>query len=369
MNLLIIGNGFDIAHGLPTRYAEFLNFANATLNEKDNKKYLFDFDIETIQKAKRLSAMNIWRSYLSNLTNLSKPNGNWIDFEEEILQVIKRLNVLITFRKEKGENDYVHNKHRNEIDYLYDILEKCNNEEKYVELLGDETLEDFTGFKIRILNDLNRLVKCLELYLHDLMGRYEFKEAIKDIPIDFEFDGVLNFNYTDTFEKLYKAEKIVYVHGRAREDEETDMILGIDEYLDDDTKNQDIECIEFKKYFQRIFKKTGNQYKKWLASIEEKAKYFSNYNFYNYVFIYGHSLGYSDREILKEFFDAKRTKITIFYHNEEAHKRYIANLVRIIGQDDVIRRVYGHNPTIIFEEQDKNLPIHRLAESMDNPHA
>lgn len=25
MNILVIGNGFDLAHGLPTKYGEFLN--------------------------------------------------------------------------------------------------------------------------------------------------------------------------------------------------------------------------------------------------------------------------------------------------------------------------------------------------------
>lgn len=28
MNILVIGNGFDIAHGLPTSYQEFLRFAS-----------------------------------------------------------------------------------------------------------------------------------------------------------------------------------------------------------------------------------------------------------------------------------------------------------------------------------------------------
>ena len=26
MNILIVGNGFDLAHGLPTKYADFLKF-------------------------------------------------------------------------------------------------------------------------------------------------------------------------------------------------------------------------------------------------------------------------------------------------------------------------------------------------------
>lgn len=28
MNILIIGNGFDLAHGLPTSYDDFLNLSN-----------------------------------------------------------------------------------------------------------------------------------------------------------------------------------------------------------------------------------------------------------------------------------------------------------------------------------------------------
>ena len=28
MNLLIVGNGFDLAHGLPTSYTDFLKFVN-----------------------------------------------------------------------------------------------------------------------------------------------------------------------------------------------------------------------------------------------------------------------------------------------------------------------------------------------------
>ena len=28
MNILVLGNGFDLAHGLPTTYKDFLDFAN-----------------------------------------------------------------------------------------------------------------------------------------------------------------------------------------------------------------------------------------------------------------------------------------------------------------------------------------------------
>ena len=43
-NLYIIGNGFDLWHGLPTSYREFYEFAQDTLDELGNY-YLFDLSV------------------------------------------------------------------------------------------------------------------------------------------------------------------------------------------------------------------------------------------------------------------------------------------------------------------------------------
>lgn len=32
MNILVIGNGFDLAHGLPTTYSDFLKFFEIIMN-------------------------------------------------------------------------------------------------------------------------------------------------------------------------------------------------------------------------------------------------------------------------------------------------------------------------------------------------
>ena len=44
------------------------------------------------------------------------------------------------------------------------------------------------------------------------------------------------------------------------------MVLGIDEYLPEDRRAAEIDFIEFKKFYQRIYKGTGNEYKKWLLA-------------------------------------------------------------------------------------------------------
>ena len=71
----------------------------------------------------------------------------------------------------------------------------------------------------------------------------------------------------------------------------------------------------------------------------------------NNLYIIGHSLDVTDKDILKELILAPDTTTTIFYYNQEAMASQIANLVKVIEQDELIERVHGKNPTIIFKQQ------------------
>ena len=127
------------------------------------------------------------------------------------------------------------------------------------------------------------------------------------------------------------------------------MVLGIDEYLKGDSKNKEIDFIAFKKYYQRIYKKTGNEYKKWLQQIDENVR--AGRKEENILYIFGHSLDVTDGDILREFITHDNLKTVIFYRNKAQLGQQIANLVKILTSDEMIERVYGSNPTIIFEKQ------------------
>lgn len=43
MNILVIGNGFDLAHGLPTKYGNFLEFVKV-IRQVKNRESLKDVD-------------------------------------------------------------------------------------------------------------------------------------------------------------------------------------------------------------------------------------------------------------------------------------------------------------------------------------
>ena len=49
MNILIIGNGFDLAHGLPTKYNDFLKFIQAFKSITNNQQIMMSGGLNNIK--------------------------------------------------------------------------------------------------------------------------------------------------------------------------------------------------------------------------------------------------------------------------------------------------------------------------------
>lgn len=71
---------------------------------------------------------------------------------------------------------------------------------------------------------------------------------------------------------------------------------------------------------------------------------------YHKVFIFGHSLDITDKDILRKFILNENVKIIIFYTDKEDYKKKIINLIKIIGQDELVKRTGGKNKTIVFQK-------------------
>ena len=411
MNILVIGNGFDLAHGLPTKYTDFLNFiklfadcyekarneqmdwcyfdtrneVNAFLkkwfssyyeNENGQSKEEKEITINTIKEFKTNIEDNIWIEYFINNSMYKKEN--WIDFESEISKVIKSLD---------GDMHGL-----NETYSLDDEIATLSNDflrERYSEytftvqqinmLNGKKESESITFKEIRnkLLDDLNRLIRALEIYLCEFVEKIEPQKKSPDID-GLDIDFILSFNYTHTFSKLYIELSVSkqeadnpfdYIHGKANINnsiESNNMVLGIDEYLPEDRKNKDIEFIAFKKYYQRIYKQTGCKYKKWVESIQKDTEKKNMWLYDNQdhskdhchnLYIFGHSLDITDKDILRDLILNDNVYTTIFYHDKDTMGQQIANLVKVIGQDELIRRTGGSTKTIEFKQQQDMVPI------------
>lgn len=337
MNILVIGNGFDIAHGLKTSYSDFLEFAWDYQNAKDVNEEL-----------KRCISDNLWLDYFVSIYEERKVEGKdgWIDFESEICLIIEALDRAMLSYYGFINNPDSNGKRAVKMDKsAYEKLNmvlhlgegNCFYREKSI------YINHIKQWKQILLRDLNKLTRGLEIYLCD----YLEEDKLQRLPIieKIKADYVLSFNYTRTYEKLYsKPNGIDYIHGVINSEsdlESNNMVLGIGEFLVDERKDNDNKFVEFKKFYQRIYKSTGSSYKKWLTEFEE-YKFLNGFNQNGHpyqelnIYFYGHSLDPTDGDILLDLFDSENANIYIYHHSKDALSKQIANLIRVIGEERTI---------------------------------
>ncbi len=378
MNILLIGNGFDLEHGLPTKYVDFLEFvdrfydayrfseANPYYKSKLKDEYLKSMlsnPEKNVGKAlNEYLQNNIWIAHFKNVYKRHLKNKeNWIDFEREISDVVQKADKLFHA-------------------YMEEMEENETYKEKKIRQCWEKLPSSFAKFKPNnhgignlisvMLEDLNRLIGALEIYIYDYIDNWARIEYYNPDIDAIDPDAILSFNYSNTWQRIYaynnKNVKISFIHGKAQSTPNTfcmdacidknQMVLGIDEYLSDDRKDKEVEFIAFKKYYQRIYKKTGNEYKSWLAEIDKQRKHGMNYE--NKLYIFGHSLDVTDGDILKELIEHEGIKTIIFHKDKAGLGQQIANLVKVLGSEKVIQYVYGSNPIIEFRQQKSREKIH-----------
>lgn len=351
--ILVIGNGFDLAHGLKTRYKDFIDFIKLEESDmisryKEDNKLSEEKIKENIEKIKKLVQSNIWLEYFNDIIDdpmfkFGKSiNENWIDFENEISEVIQGLEI----RKEYNPNKKLKKEIDDKKGDTYYLLKKGELIKSKLRK-GDNSSLTKDYYKNNIIeplkNALNELIDCLELYL-ELEENRTCTTKIEWVQT-LNVNKLLSFNYTNTYLKIYGKEGIEddFIHGKIRNNSEDDnnIVLGIDEYLTEPIDSEGLDFIEFKKYFQRIYKKNGCRYKEWLCSSKEKKE----------VHIFGHSLDITDGDVLRELICNEYTKIYVYYHNKEQYSSQIINLIKVLGKEELIRFAYENNPKITFVDQ------------------
>lgn len=403
--VLILGNGFDLAHGLPTKYSHFLEFCkrvemvwryglgsgknvsefkrtwidNWKINESisvaivtayENRKmkrnsegnYEVTSDNLELSEINSLLNDNVWYEYFTELYSTHCMKGeNWIDFESEIRFVIK----------EVDENSL-------SLTSLWDDVIK-----KAIDSSQDQKLKTFKGklkfdkfaqrkewvpehkatvkdFREKTFEDLERLTRALELYLVAFVEKIPISDSEK-IPelSSLTPDYVINFNYTDTYERIYKKGKVYHIHGEANEKrsaEENDMVLGIDEYWIGDEQNERTNFTIFKKFSQRIQKHTGNESYRYLQEMQKLFQAKGNSwsgdvdilkdhpDGVSYVYVFGHSLDVTDKDILSNFIGDDSTSVIVYCLDKGTEGELIGNTIKLISEKKLLEKS-NHVPT------------------------
>ncbi|NMH28068.1 AbiH family protein [Flavobacterium silvaticum] len=327
--LIIVGNGFDLAHGLPTSYKNFLSWYWTTLsssmvqshgtytyqdffiklNIHDGIKFQSLSDLERLldrpyyERGKHYAYLN---DFFLSINRFLK-EVNWVDIEmayKESLELIFRTNHA---RMEDLITDL--NKEFEEVrqlfrTYLVEEIDAKVNSEIYLDSMHrilnswrptQNFSNDFFSNPPKHLTHLRDMVNN-DLPFHDLDGK----------------TYILCFNYTNTV-NLYISEHsrtiVNQIHGSYR-DNNNPIVFGYGDESDElfpelekANKNHYLEFTKSSSYLHSINYTT-------LMSFIDSDEFF--------VEVLGHSMALSDRTLLKGIFENENCKyIFMHYHQRD----------------------------------------------------
>lgn len=375
--LLVIGNGFDKAHGMKTDYKDVLNFIwnrlevnyNANCSTDGVKFITRNIDIEKCSieefnkiketfdslkascyeeislreelKKRILDAVrnnnesiianitnytlhfgNIWLNYFTKLMieRIRKIGYGWIDFEAEISRIISAVELILLEKTNINELDgymtYFFSGYKSQ---PISIREEFLPEIKF----------DFLIFKLW-------MEEALKIQEKDVNTREFFSKIAPRVK------GAISYNYTHTLDIYGIKENVKYIHGEIGKH---NLVLGVSETLSPEKENTLVDCAYFKKKYQLIRYRLGNEFK----------SVFPRYSSEVDAFIYGHSLTAEDNYSLRwlltmednHLFTGHIKNVIIYYYGELAYDQQIANLILLIGQEKALQYVSSRRISFI----------------------
>ncbi|MDU1904834.1 MAG: AbiH family protein [Dysgonomonas sp.] len=336
-NLVIVGNGFDLAHGMRTGYKDFIKHLVDCYCEKGHYSDLFNFDKEIKDYNDLINKISIGK-FEGLLVN---DYEYWNSYDPRFKAYLTEIDTL-TFK-----NPLV-----SELLEDLSLQNWCDIEEKYFELLISTKINSPFSNRPEFLNKhFKQLKECLEEYLISQENIAKPLDGYKNFFNQINKNGtlILNFNYTHTLENLYNDEtsntKIIHIHGETN-NLNNPIIFG---YAALDNESRDLLARnnnEYLRYIKKhLYKRTDNEY---------KLSEFLNGNKSIYISILGHSCGLSDNLILNQILnhdniECRERSIRVFYYNEyEKYRDILVNIDRIMNEDKRFRSLI-----IDFENTDR----------------
>lgn len=367
--LFIIGNGFDLAHGLPTSYKHFIDDYIEELLMKLAKDKIFDDGFilvdfsrdnqpdfkKSFDKIKDLTGIKDYVSRNINYCTISFKNKffeillnkctteNWVDIENVYYVILKE--------KVKGKNiNYPWDaKQLNfEFEQIKNLLEKYLIE-KVIEKYQFDFIKNQDIDWVKIYNFLKPI--SLMSNENNIFNEFIKVEDVDDIKEHFGKERkeevinnlyFLNFNYTHlstvysgVFQKDDKIEsKVNFIHGELKNTKDNKVNFGFGDEMDDDYKLiENIDDNEYLKNFKSFQYLQNSNY-------NDLLRYIDTNKFQ--VVILGHSCGLSDRTLLNTIFEHTNCRsIKVYYHQKDDgsdnYTEIIQNISRHFNKKKLMR--------------------------------
>lgn len=351
--IILIGNGFDLAHGLKTSYNDFISWYWDEEYERIKTQYEQWPEIDVFERKTKIYS---YKSVGGDIHHAYIPRCG-----EEL-----RRCVTITNRFwDRIEKELTTPYWSGIEDLYYKCLNECretylSEQERGVKSEISRLNEDFDTIRSLFKSFLKTYYNdhCQLFWKKDVFnieGVLSFMpEMLDSILQDFiepasEYHTnsnhrivLLNFNYTRTPE-LYREEiekrgiqvKPIYIHGELF-DENNPMIFGYgDEMAQESVDIVESKQNEFLKYSKSVLYFQSGQYQELMNALKKSP---TDEDFEDFeIFIFGHSCTNGDRTLLRYLFESEHCKRIKYFHYAGKNgmadfKEKASNIYRIFGE-------------------------------------
>lgn len=307
--LILIGNGFDLAHGLKTSYKDFILWYLHEIivfyqhNNKYNDQLFYAKQVGHIHSISVDQLENI-----AEFKGYFEKNGIEIRFNSEFFKIIYDRTSLERWV---------------DVEFLY--FETLKSIVKEINDGNEESLNNAILKVEKLNNDLVFLKDKLKQYLQSLGDlsshrKNKIADRFREIMVNRSSTQpnvlCLNFNYTDliynyasdlNINAAESATSVVNIHGGFN-DENNPMIFGFGDEIDPVYRQlENLPENKFRDHIKSFWYLKTENYRKLIDFCEDLP--FD-------VYIMGHSCGLSDRVLLNYIFEHRYcNRIKIFYHN------------------------------------------------------
>jgi hypothetical protein len=339
--IIIIGNGFDLAHNMRSSYMDFSNWflvekvmKNLISNNLSEDifstnfigryKYVKDTPRTTYTNYPPIEIIKLVLKYLYDSNSSVKKE----DIYETLVNKRVYLQSMIVNR---FLGDLYANTHNNWFD-----IEQAYFDElvKWSKSLGKSHPDTIITNLKKLNNNFNEIKELLEEYLNTIQIKesLEIKKFFNHNFLGKKNIKIINFNYTNTFSQYFNSlfnqngdhislgeENVNYIHGELNKR----VIFG---YGDDNNE----EYIRMKNSgineFLENFKTFGYLHD---SKYREMVDYISGIDNYE-VYVLGHSLGVTDKTLLKEIMDTdKCLNIHLFKRSDIDESSKISDMTKL----------------------------------------
>jgi len=352
--LLIIGNGFDLAHGLKTKFSDFLVYYWSTLSadRKQDDFIAFKCNLSelTFESCKTFEDIKNQISQFSNTPlrfydgsyqwgnqfsitykskffeslNTESTDPLWVDVEMAYYKELKRIIKLTNNLQSEEQLDLIKNGRVKRLNS--EIFQFTAAFKTYLKDVAYKKLTDRSGFypmerlfENGFLSSDDDRENFLKEFSHEYITSVKKDSERMDTDHSlhkpkFEETLILNFNFTKTSNLYDIASKHIQIHGSILPQNE-DILLGFGDEKDKFyIEIEDLNHNEYLQFMKSSHYTKNDRYKRLFDFIESGPFQ---------IQIMGHSCGLSDRTLLNSIFQHHYCKsIKIFYWEYEKRNEF-----------------------------------------------